>query len=119
MADPENNVPPPTDPEENKGNEENKDDQTPDDPTVGSEQNDANWELKKILVPGYVLSRLVRDIENVLTINAALMSLPDLKLQNKSCELFNAAFKLLWTIQYHAKVRLHYYTFHPTARTSS
>lgn len=56
------------------------------------------------IISGYVLKRLSRDLEQVLTVNSTLLALPDLKLQRKACELFRVTFRALSSIQRHAKV---------------
>lgn len=58
----------------------------------------------KKTLSAHVLGRLASDLEQILTINSAFLSIADLKLQRKSCELFTAAFGLLATIQNHTKV---------------
>jgi len=70
-----------------------------------NEDADTPLDGKSIPVSGHVLKRLTQVLQEVLTANSTLLSLPNSKLQRKSCELFSAAFKLLSSIQHHAKVR--------------
>lgn len=72
------------------------------------ESDEGSAEIRDIKISAHTLARLCRCLEDVLIINSNFLSVPDLKLQTKSCSLFNIAFKLLSTIQYHAKVRLSY-----------
>jgi hypothetical protein len=55
-------------------------------------------------VSSHVLEKLTVDIEQSLLVNATFITLPNVKLQKKACELFLAAFELLFSIQQLAKV---------------
>ncbi len=72
---------------------------------VGLSAFDTNDDVGKIkVVSAHVLSRLTRSLEDVLTINSNLLSHQNLLLQTKACEFFTVAFRLLSSIQHHAKV---------------
>lgn len=78
--------------------------------TLLNESDEESRECRNVKISAHVLGRLSRCLQDVLTINSTLLSLPDLKLQTKACELFSVAFRLLSSIQHHAKVRLFSYS---------
>lgn len=70
----------------------------------GDHSDPASKKTSHTIISGYVLKRLVCDLEKVLMVNSMLLALPDLKLQRKACDLFRIAFRALSSIQRHVKV---------------
>ncbi len=60
--------------------------------------------VEKLILPSNILSRLIDTIKQMMLTNSMFLSIPDLKLQRESCDLFGNCFHLLSTIQSYTKV---------------
>ena len=85
-----------------------------DSPCSSNTTGDLNHKCPSPASPDKVLSidtmkEIVGVIQKIMLTNSVFLSIPDLKIQKLSCDMFNKAFYLLHTVQQHCKVCLQFF----------